>query len=441
AITNAPPALPDPVKDFPEMAKNFRLAPDAIVPGRVVSALALNGDGSGVAMIEYGIQGWIRSAPAIGKWDPPIHVLNFVPKQRGRLRVFDGSGREVYQASLPAEGMFEVGFGIRDEVWCWPASWFARGMAGAVWLPVDSLVRTIYRIGIEDGSTTAFEFPDAVADVSISPTNGLVLVSCWDGEIYFLDRAGKVLAKRDAGGSARLAWSADGDFAMAGTAEGRLLRLDQSGTVTWSKTIPVTEVPALAKAPSEVVTGLPIFQGGRFPGEHAYVGDIWIIKSGDNAVLVDSGGLSGFSITQARLKALGVTNLTHVLQTHTHGDHAGGAYLWRAAGAKIVGPKSAAMPLTWLMPMLTDYGIYPPRPLDVALPLTRAGDETDIEVSGLKFRAVFVPGHSFDLTIYKVELGGKRIAFTGDLGFENQDILHRCWDDADKARALVPVVR
>ena len=105
-------------------------------------------------------------------------------------------------------------------------------------------------------------------------------------------------------------------------------------------------------------------------------------------------------------------------------------------GAQMVGAKSAAFALTWLMPMLTDYGIYPPRPLDVALPLAQVGDETDFEVSGLKFRALFVPGHSFDLTVYMVELGGQRLAFTGDLGFENQDILHRCWGDADKARAV-----
>ncbi len=39
------------------------------------------------------------------------------------------------------------------------------------------------------------------------------------------------------------------------------------------------------------------------------------------------------------------------------------------------------------------------------------------------------------------ELNGKRVAFTGDLGFENQDILHRCWGDTDKARALVRMVR
>ena len=46
-----------------------------------------------------------------------------------------------------------------------------------------------------------------------------------------------------------------------------------------------------------------------------------------------------------------------------------------------------------------------------------------------------------DLTIYKIELGGRRIAFTGDLGFENQDILHRCWGDAEKARSVVQIIR
>jgi glyoxylase-like metal-dependent hydrolase (beta-lactamase superfamily II) len=69
------------------------------------------------------------------------------------------------------------------------------------------------------------------------------------------------------------------------------------------------------------------------------------------------------------------------------------------------------------------------------------GDEADFEVPGLKIHALFVPGHSFDMTVYTMELAGKRVAFTGDLGFENQDILHRCWGDANKARALLPVVR
>ena len=87
-------------------------------------------------------------------------------------------------------------------------------------------------------------------------------------------------------------------------------------------------------------------------------------------------------------------------------------------------------------------GIFPPRPLDVPLKLTRVGDEVEFEAAGLRFGAVFVPGHSFDLTLYKVELGGQRIVFTGDLGFQApSDILHRCWGDADNARAVVKVIR
>jgi glyoxylase-like metal-dependent hydrolase (beta-lactamase superfamily II) len=438
----APTALADPVEDFREMAESFRVAPDLLLPGHVASALAINGDGSRVAAVEYGIWGWVRDKPAIGRWNPPIKVLNFLPKQRGRLRVFDGAGREILRESLPAEGMFEVGFSSDDkEVWCWPTAWFARGTAGAVWLPVDSHARTIYRISIEGKSRLALDFPDAVADFCKSPTGEQSLVSCWDGRVYLVERAGVLLDQVDVGGPARLAWSGDGAFAVAGTAKGRLVRIEQNGTIAWSKDIPATDVPAANRRVSEVVAGLPIFQGGRFPGEHAYVGDIWIIKSGREAVLVDCGGVSGHATTQARLNTLGIDRVTHVLHTHSHGDHSGGAYLWRAAGAKIVAPKSAALTLTWLMPMLTDYGVYPPRVLDVPLPLTRAGDETDFEVAGLKVRALFVPGHSFDATVYKFELGGKRIAFTGDLGFEGQDILNRCWGDAEKARALLPVIR
>jgi hypothetical protein len=76
----SPPALPNPATDFAELAKMFRLAPDALVPGYAAAALALNRDGSRVAVVEYAVWGWMRSGAAIGNWDPPIHVLNFLPK-------------------------------------------------------------------------------------------------------------------------------------------------------------------------------------------------------------------------------------------------------------------------------------------------------------------------------------------------------------------------
>jgi glyoxylase-like metal-dependent hydrolase (beta-lactamase superfamily II) len=441
AVAERPASLPNPVADFPDMAKDFRLAADAIVPGHVAASVALNGDGSRVAAIEYGIWSWARTRPVIGQWDPPIHALNFLPRQHGRLRLFDGNGKELPGESLVEEGMFEVGLSTDpNEVWCWPTAWFARGMAGAAWLPVDQAARILYRIELDSRRAAALAFPDAIADCTLS-SRGRLLVSCWDGRIYLLENSGKLIASLDGGGPARLAWSGDGAFAVAGTADGRLLRVEENGTVSWNRLIPAAEIPPLVKPPAEVVAGLPIFQGGRMPGEHAYVGDIWVIKTGSKGVIVDAGGASAFATTQARLRALGIERVSHVLHTHSHGDHSGGAYLWRALGAQIVAPKSAAFALTWAMPMMTDYGIYPPRPVDMPLPLARAGDETDFDVSGLKFHALFVPGHSVDLTIYTTELNGNRIAFTGDLGFENQDILHRCWGDDEKARRVVQIVR
>jgi len=437
------PPLPDPAAEFPGLlAEGFRLRADKIVQGTVATALAVNRDGSRVALVEHGVWVWLRTAPAIGKWDPPIRALNFVPAQRGRLRVFDGNGQELLREWLPDSGLFEAGFGGNpDEVWCCPASWFARGMAGAAWLPVEANTRTAYRVAVSSKSARGLAFPEAIADCAVNPANGRMLVSCWDGRIYLIGVDDKT-ATIDVGYPARLAWSRNGAFAIGGTADGRVRRFEGDGTVSWDHALAVAESPVANAPPAVVVSGVPVFNVGRVGAEHAYVGDIWLIKSGTNGVLVDAAGTSSLPRSLARMKAVGVERVSHLIQTHSHGDHAGGAYLWRAMGAKIVAPKSAALATTWLMPMLTDYGIFPPRPLDLPLPLARTGDETEFEVSGIQLRALLVPGHSFDLTVYMTELGGRRVAFTGDLGFqEPSDILHRCWGDAGKARAVVDVIK
>lgn len=440
------PALPDPIEDFPELAGDFRLRPDALLPGTIVTGLAINHDGSRVAIIEHAAWSWHRGGPAIGKWDPPIHLLNFVPRQRGRLRIFDGDGNELFAELLPEAGQFELGFSANaDSLWCWPANWFARGASGAVWLPTDPPARTLLNVAISSRRVEPITLSDTIAHAGVDPADDRLLVSGSTGGLYSVPspRLKQELQRiADLKSSARIVWNPEGSFVIAGTADGRVVRCDRDGTIAWDKAIPVADVPSSPLAPAEVVPGVPIYQGGRMAGgEHAYVGDIWILRSRDEAVMIDCGGTSGVATTRERLRALGIERVTHILHTHSHGDHCGGAYLWQATGSRIVAPRSAELTLNWLMPMLTDYGIFPPRRIDDPLPLRRVGDEAEFTVAGQRFKAVFVPGHSFELTVYLTELNGKRIAFTGDLGFENQDILHRCWDDADKARAVLPVIR
>jgi glyoxylase-like metal-dependent hydrolase (beta-lactamase superfamily II) len=116
--------------------------------------------------------------------------------------------------------------------------------------------------------------------------------------------------------------------------------------------------------------------------------------------------------------------------------------LWRTQGAKIVAPATAGLTVTWLMPTWSDYSIWPPSPIDQPLPLKRAGDETEFTLCGQRIKAIFVPGHSFDLVLYAMDFDGRRVLFTGDLGFEGvSNILHRCWDDREKARIVTNVVR
>jgi glyoxylase-like metal-dependent hydrolase (beta-lactamase superfamily II) len=442
---SALPKLPEPGQDLPGLAATFNLRPDAVVPFRVASSVSPNPDGTTIALADYGGWLWVRRSPAIGKWDPPYHVIPFVPRQRGTLRIVTSPGTETARAEFPQDGLFEV---VSDPkgatVWAVPMSWFARGMAGSAWLPGDADARTIYEFDVARKTwRTAWEFPDAVSDFALRPDGQAAWVSCWDGRLYFVQRDGRAPVEIDAGGPARLKWSKDGGLAVAGTERGEVLGLDGSGKLRWRVKLPVAEPPA-PEAAKPVFEGIPVYSVGRTGKEHAYVGDTWLIKTGAGGILVDAGGSSSIPSSLRRISAAGVDpkDVHHLLHTHSHGDHCGAAYLWRSMGLKIVAPESASFALSWLMPMLTDYGVWVPRPVDIPLPLKRAGDETEITLAGLKIRAVFVPGHSMDSVIYMMELGGKRIVFTGDVGFQApSDILHRCWTDVEKAAVVTEIVK
>jgi glyoxylase-like metal-dependent hydrolase (beta-lactamase superfamily II) len=190
--------------------------------------------------------------------------------------------------------------------------------------------------------------------------------------------------------------------------------------------------------------GIPIYRVGRVGPEHAYVGDIWLIKTPQVGILVDSAGTSAVSSTLERIKAAGVDprQIHYLLLSHTHGDHVGGAYLWRSMGAKVVAPASAAFPATWMVPTLNHYGIWVPCAIDQPLPLARPGDTTQFTLDGLDIQAIFAPGHSFDTVVYVLNLAGRRVLLTGDIGFQgNNHILNRCWGDLPKARTVMEILR
>ncbi|HEX7902071.1 MAG TPA: MBL fold metallo-hydrolase [Planctomycetota bacterium] len=431
------PKPPRPEDEFPALAEHFDTRPDALVPFRVATSVSIAGDR--IAFTEY--QGWmrVRTKPASGRWDPPYHLIPFVPRQRGTLRVVGKDGAELARAPLPAEGLFDAH--ADAAIWCSPTSWFSRGLSGRAWRPADDEARAVFRFDVEQKAWARLAFADAVGDLAIH--RGKALVSCWDGWIHAFDAQGRPAGKIETGGPCRLRWSADGAFAIAGGSGGDVWCLNPDATSRWRRTLPAAEPPPLPSPPKPVFEELPVYQVGRTGPEHAYVGDTWLVKTDQGGFLVDAGGSSGIPFTLQRIRAAGA-DPKHLVHTHSHGDHAGAGYLWRAMGLRVVAPESAAVALGWLMPTLSDYGVWVPRPVDVPLPLKRPGDEAEVELAGVRVRAIFVPGHSMDSAIYALELGGKRLLFTGDVGFvdaNNSNVLHRCWGDSAKAKVVTDVLR
>jgi glyoxylase-like metal-dependent hydrolase (beta-lactamase superfamily II) len=434
--TGTVPKPPQPEDEFATLPEFFDTRPDALVPFRLAASVSI-AEGR-IALTEY--QGWmrVRTKPASGKWDPPYHVIPFIPRQRGVLRVLELNGQEIARSALPVEGLFEVH--ADTAIWVSPMSWFSRGLSGCAWRPADDGARSVLRYDPEKKQwLPPLDFPDAVSDVAVR--RGKAFVSCWDGVVYAVGQ-GKV----ETGSPCRLRWSPDGRYAIAGGANGDVWCLEPDAKLKWRKTIPSAELPPLSSPPKPSFEDLPVWQVGRTGQEHAYVGDTWLVKTPKGGFLVDTGGASAIPHTLQRIQAAGVDpkTLSHLVHTHSHGDHSGAGYLWRTMGLQVVAPETAAVALGWLMPTLTDYGVWVPRPVDVPLPLKRPGDEAEVDLGGVKVRAIFVPGHSMDSAIYALELNGRRLVFTGDVGFvdaNNSNIVHRCWGDKAKAKVVIGVVK
>src|SRR5262249_13613778 len=160
-----------------------------------------------------------------------------------------------------------------ETAWCVPSSWFARGLAGCPWLPADPAAHTVFVYDVVRKSwKTPWRFPDAVSDLAVRPDGKGALISCWDGGLYLLDRGGGLIARHPVGGPARVRWSPDGKFAVAGTQAGVVVRVDADGKQIWRKELPAAEAPRPGKEFGPVFKDVPVYSVGRVGPEHAYVG-------------------------------------------------------------------------------------------------------------------------------------------------------------------------
>lgn len=149
----------------------------------------------------------------------------------------------------------------------------------------------------------------------------------------------------------------------------------------------------------------------------------YLIRHGDGAVLVESGPGSTLPSLEAGLSKLGLStrDITHVLLTHIHLDHAGAAGFLSRQGARVyvhpngaphlLNPEKLIASATRIYgdQMQTLWGEFLPVAGD-QLTVTQDGEE--IVLGNLRIVPLHTPGHAEHHCCYLVE----DICFTGDVG-------------------------
>ncbi len=150
---------------------------------------------------------------------------------------------------------------------------------------------------------------------------------------------------------------------------------------------------------------------------------VYLIRHSGGAILIESGPGSTQAALEAGLKAngLSVSDVTHVLLTHIHLDHAGAAGWLARQGAEIyvhpVGAPHLINPEKLLISagriygdqMQTLWGEMMPVP-EAKLHVAKDGEE--IAIGNLRFLPINTPGHAEHHFAYLFE----DLCFTGDIG-------------------------
>lgn len=151
---------------------------------------------------------------------------------------------------------------------------------------------------------------------------------------------------------------------------------------------------------------------------------VFLVDGGSEAALIDAGsGLASNQILANCREAIGnVETIKHLLITHTHGDHCGGAIDWKTKlGAKIYLSQPLAGQLregdedAMHLTLARAKGIYPktyrmrPCPVDVEL-----SDGDEIKVGRYKLKALSTPGQCRGHISFYGNIAGKRTLFAGD---------------------------
>jgi metallo-beta-lactamase class B len=416
----APPPLEPGVYGTPTLADNSRKPlPHRDEPVIAPLSIALTGSGEDTLIAAAHHRGWQRWVTSSATAKEQNHGSRF-PPTKPTITVHDRAGEERARFGpehFAAPAWLDLAFtGDGRRLLAWPHNWHARGLAGQTLLPADDSPRTIYSFELAGKKHARRDLPDDVR--AVASDGQCVAVACWDGSLRILaaDTLEDVATLRPATPAAFLAWLKPGGPLVVASLTGEIRLLDTKGGEAWSAKLEQL-APAVADKPKVARARLTAIAPGLWSvGAGAYESDLGrqtLIQARDGLILIEAHSGLSFEAEWAAIERAGLDPKTvkYVLATHEHGDHAPGAYLWRVAtGAQFACGVEAAYVLQHHQPMCSGYGPHPPVPADIKI-----DKDTDLDLAGLRVRAVRTPGHTAGSISWMFEMDGKRYAATGDL--------------------------
>jgi metallo-beta-lactamase class B len=375
-----------------------------------------------------GWQRWVRSSATMKEESLGIR---FMPT-RPTVTVYDEEGKTILQFDVKKTFSWWHWSDLQflpdgKQLITWPHNWTCRGLGGKSILPADGNRYNAYVLDTENGKGKELRFDDDVADMTVMPT-GSAAVSCWNGRLH-------VLTSKDIANGVNFRWNGsgiptlellppkpgllrptkDGLRIVEGKIDGTVRMLDQKGKALWQTNLNTAikrkPKPWVANARAEpIAKGVWQLPGGRVESD---LGGQRLIEAPDGLILIEGHAGLSFEREWEAIKAVGLDpmKVKYVLATHEHGDHAPGAYLWRVVtGAQFVCSEEMAYTLQHHIPTNTGYGFHPPVPTDIKIT-----KDTELDLAGLKVKAIRIPGHTAGSMAWQFEKDGKSFVAFGDL--------------------------
>lgn len=156
---------------------------------------------------------------------------------------------------------------------------------------------------------------------------------------------------------------------------------------------------------------LYLVSGGFF----GKLGNVLAFAHADGVALVDAGSPDSYGTICENLAYWGYApeQVTHVLCTHGHDDHAGTAAYFQKLGAKVVVGAADAYMLEQ-----GNFGEASPfrnHQQPACTPDIIISEDTTLTIGGVTVDVYCVPGHTNGSVLYYAHLGEERVLFSGDM--------------------------